>query len=48
MPPVQILLYNLLYDFSQTGIPFDHVDPEGYCTLTQLMKSWLVGRYGYN
>ena len=28
MPPVQILLYNLLYDFSQTGIPFDHVDPE--------------------
>jgi len=26
--PVQILLNNLLYDLSQTGIPFDHVDPE--------------------
>ncbi|WP_457767055.1 magnesium-translocating P-type ATPase [Cyanobium sp. ULC065] len=26
MLPVQILLNNLLYDFSQTGIPFDHVD----------------------
>ncbi|MBR8838874.1 MAG: magnesium-translocating P-type ATPase [Stigonema ocellatum SAG 48.90 = DSM 106950] len=28
MQPVQILINNLLYDFSQTGIPFDHVDPE--------------------
>ena len=28
MQPVQILLNNLLYDFSQTGIPFDHVDKE--------------------
>ncbi len=28
MLPVQIVLNNLLYDFSQTGIPFDHVDPE--------------------
>lgn len=28
MNPVQILLNNLLYDFSQTGIPFDHVDRE--------------------
>ena len=28
MLPVQILLQNLLYDFSQTSIPFDHVDPE--------------------
>ena len=26
MLPVQILVNNLLYDFSQTGIPFDHVD----------------------
>ncbi|WP_225896487.1 cation transporting ATPase C-terminal domain-containing protein [Amazonocrinis nigriterrae] len=25
---MQILLNNLLYDFSQTGIPFDHVDRE--------------------
>ena len=28
MQPVQILINNLLYDFSQTGIPFDHVDRE--------------------
>jgi Mg2+-importing ATPase len=28
MLPVQILLNNLLYDVSQTGIPFDHVDPD--------------------
>ncbi|KEF43318.1 MAG: magnesium ABC transporter ATPase [Cyanobium sp. CACIAM 14] len=28
MLPVQILLNNLLYDFSQTGIPFDNVDPD--------------------
>jgi Mg2+-importing ATPase len=26
--PVQILLNNLLYDFSEIGIPFDHVDAE--------------------
>jgi len=28
MKPVQILLNNLLYDFSQTGIPSDNIDPE--------------------
>jgi Mg2+-importing ATPase len=28
MRPVQILTNNLLYDFSQTGIPTDRVDPE--------------------
>ncbi|WP_009632065.1 magnesium-translocating P-type ATPase [Synechocystis sp. PCC 7509] len=28
MQPVQILINNLLYDFSQTGIPFDRVDSE--------------------
>lgn len=28
MRPVQVLLNNLLYDFSQTGIPMDSVDPE--------------------
>jgi len=28
MMPVQILTQNLLYDFSQTGIPFDRVDEE--------------------
>jgi Mg2+-importing ATPase len=28
MQPVQILVNNLLYDFSQTGIPFDNMDAE--------------------
>jgi Mg2+-importing ATPase len=28
MQPIQILTNNLLYDFSQTGIPLDRVDPE--------------------
>ena len=28
MKPLQILVNNLLYDFSQTGIPMDSVDPE--------------------
>ncbi len=26
--PIQVLLNNLLYDFTETGIPFDRVDPE--------------------
>jgi Mg2+-importing ATPase len=28
MRPVQVLVNNLLYDFSQTGIPMDNVDHE--------------------
>ncbi len=28
MQPIQVLTNNLLYDFSQTTIPTDHVDPE--------------------
>ncbi len=28
MQPVQLLVQNLLYDFSQIGIPFDHMDEE--------------------
>ena len=28
MAPIQVLVNNLLYDFSQTGIPLDHVDRE--------------------
>jgi Mg2+-importing ATPase len=28
MAPIQVLVNNLLYDFSQVGIPLDHVDPE--------------------
>ncbi len=39
MQPVQILVNNLLYDFSQTGIPFDHVDPD-YLTKP---RKWQVG-----
>ncbi|TPQ27698.1 magnesium-translocating P-type ATPase [Methylomonas koyamae] len=39
MQPVQILLNNLLYDFSQTGIPFDHVDQEYLAK----PRKWLVG-----
>ncbi|WP_204368761.1 magnesium-translocating P-type ATPase [Neosynechococcus sphagnicola] len=39
MQPVQILINNLLYDFSQTGIPFDHVDKE-YLTKP---RKWQVG-----
>lgn len=39
MQPVQILLNNLLYDFSQTGIPFDHVDKEYLAK----PRKWQVG-----
>ncbi len=39
MQPVQILVNNLLYDFSQTGIPFDNVDPE-YLTKP---RKWQIG-----
>ena len=28
MLPLQLLVLNLLYDIGQTGIPFDHVDPD--------------------
>jgi Mg2+-importing ATPase len=28
MAPIQVLVNNLLYDFSQVGIPLDNVDPE--------------------
>jgi Mg2+-importing ATPase len=28
MLPIQLLIQNLLYDFSQTSIPFDRMDPE--------------------
>jgi Mg2+-importing ATPase len=39
MQPVQILLNNLLYDFSQTGIPFDRVDRE----YLEKPRKWEVG-----
>ena len=39
MLPVQILVNNLLYDLSQTGIPFDRVDRDYLAKPRQ----WLVG-----
>ncbi len=39
MAPVQILLNNLLYDFSQTGIPLDNVDAEAI----EKPQRWDVG-----
>lgn len=39
MKPIQILLNNLLYDFSQTGIPTDNVDKE---VLEKPLK-WNIG-----
>jgi Mg2+-importing ATPase len=41
MLPVQILLNNLLYDLSQTGIPFDHVDPD----YLEMPSQWNVGDF---
>lgn len=39
MQPVQVLMNNLLYDFSQTGIPTDKVDEE----LTAKPLKWNIG-----
>jgi P-type Mg2+ transporter len=39
MKPVQILMNNLLYDFSQTGIPTDNVDKE----LIEKPLKWNIG-----
>jgi Mg2+-importing ATPase len=39
MAPIQILLNNLLYDVSQTGIPLDNVDAEA----VEKPQSWDVG-----
>jgi Mg2+-importing ATPase len=39
MQPIQILTNNLLYDFSQTGIPSDNVDEE---LITKPLK-WNIG-----
>ncbi len=39
MAPIQILTNNLLYDFSQTGIPMDNVDEEYLKT----PKKWNIG-----
>ena len=42
MLPLQLLVQNLLYDISQTGIPFDNVDPE---LVTKPLK-WNAGDIG--
>jgi Mg2+-importing ATPase len=44
MLPLQLLVQNLLYDISQTAIPFDNVDPE----LVQYPQRWRpddIGRF---
>ncbi|MCX7608293.1 MAG: magnesium-translocating P-type ATPase [Anaerolineales bacterium] len=42
MQPIQILMNNLLYDFSQTGIPTDRVDAE----LTARPRRWNITSIG--
>jgi len=39
MLPIHILLNNLLYDFSQTGIPFDRVDSD----YLETPRQWKIG-----
>jgi Mg2+-importing ATPase len=39
MRPIQVLANNLLYDFSQTTIPTDHVDPEWL----KKPRRWAIG-----
>ena len=43
MLPLQILIQNLLYDISQTAIPFDRVDEE----YLERPRRWLVGDIGH-
>jgi Mg2+-importing ATPase len=42
MLPVQLLTQNLLYDISQTAIPFDKVDPE----YLEKPRKWQIGEIG--
>ncbi|MCS6776027.1 MAG: magnesium-translocating P-type ATPase [Chloroherpetonaceae bacterium] len=42
MLPIHLLVQNLLYDFSQTMIPFDRVDPE----YLQKPRKWYAGDIG--
>ena len=44
MLPVQLLVQNLLYDLSQTAIPFDQVDPE-YLTKPRRWEIGDIGRF---
>ncbi|MBU6422143.1 MAG: magnesium-translocating P-type ATPase [Gammaproteobacteria bacterium] len=43
MAPIQILVNNLLYDFSQTAIPTDNVDPE----YVQAPRQWDLRNIGW-
>ncbi len=42
MAPVQILLNNLLYDFSQTSVATDNIDPE----YVERPRKWDIGNIG--
>jgi Mg2+-importing ATPase len=44
MTPLQILVQNVLYDVSQIGIPWDHVDPE-YLGVPQQWAIWDLLRF---
>ena len=43
MAPVQILLNNLLYDFSQTSVATDNIDPE----YLEQPRKWDIGNIGH-
>jgi Mg2+-importing ATPase len=44
MLPIQILTLNLLYDLSQTSIPWDSMDP-GYLTVPRKWRADDIGRF---
>jgi Mg2+-importing ATPase len=44
MVPIQLLTVNLLYDFSQAAIPFDHMDPE-YVKMPRKWRADDIGRF---
>ncbi len=44
MLPIQLLMLNLLYDISQTSIPFDDMDPE-YLTRPRKWRADDIGRF---
>jgi len=44
MLPVQLLTNNLLYDFSQTSIPWDDMDPE-YLAVPRQWRAHDIGRF---
>ena len=44
MLPIQLLTLNLLYDFSQTTIPWDDMDPE-YLTVPRKWRADDIGRF---